>query len=87
MARREQAPEQVIEFPCAGATYCHQEYGVYEYSVYGRSSVLRGQRRRVFLDRFPTLEEAKAAFPNARVSDSCGYQAPYLNHLPDGPDL
>lgn len=55
----------VIEFPCAGATYCHQLYGVYEYGTYGRSSVLAGRTSRIFHDSFETLEEAKKAYPNA----------------------
>lgn len=86
--RVERKPEQRIEFPARGSTYCRQEYGVYEYSTYERSSVLAGQQRRVFLDSFKTLEEAKAKYPGARADAGCGYQAPYLNHLPDadGPD-
>lgn len=74
-----------IEYPCAGATYNHPEYGVYQYSIYPRSSVLAGQTRRIFLDRFPTLEEAQAAFPDAELV-GCGYQPPYLGHLPDDGD-
>jgi len=74
-----------IEYPCAGATYNHPEYGVYKYGVYPRSSVLAGQTRRVFLDSFATLEEAQAEYPDAVVA-SCGYQEPYLNHLPDDGD-
>ena len=74
-----------IEYPSAGATYNSPEYGVYEYGVYGRSSVLAGQTRRIFLDSFPTLEEAREAFPDARVTRSC-YQPPCLNHLPDDGD-
>ncbi len=27
-------PEQLIEFPSMGTTYCRQEFGVYEYDVY-----------------------------------------------------
>ena len=74
-----------IEYPSAGATYNRPEYGVYEYGVYGRSSVLAGQTRRIFLDSFPTLEEARAAFPDAQITGSC-YQPPYVNHLPDDGD-
>ena len=74
-----------IEYPCAGATYSHPEYGVYQYGVYPRSSVLAGQTRRVFLDRFPTLEEAQKAYPEAELTGSC-YKEPYLNHLPDDGD-
>lgn len=74
-----------IEYPCVGATYNRPEYGVYKYGVYPRSSVLAGQTRRIFLDRFPTLEKAKAAYPDAKVTSS-HYQPPYLNHLSDDGD-
>jgi hypothetical protein len=74
-----------IEYPCAGATYNRPEYGVYEYGRYARSSVLAGQTRRMFLDSFATLEEAQAAFPDAKISGSC-YQPPFLGHLPDDGD-
>jgi hypothetical protein len=77
----------VIEYPSQGATYSRDAYGVYEYSTYPRSSVLAGQERRCFLDRFDTLEEARAKYPKATFRDSSGYRPPYLGHLPDGPDL
>ena len=72
-----------IEYPSRGATYNDPVYGVYEYSKYPRSSVLAGQTRRVFLDSFETLEQARQAFPEAEVSAGCGYQAPNLSHLPE----
>ena len=75
-----------IEFPSVGETYNKKRYGVYSYGIYPRSSVLAGQTRRTYLDDFETLEQAKEAYPKAVVSGSC-YQPPYLNHLPDGPDL
>jgi hypothetical protein len=74
-----------IEFPSTGATYSRLEYGVYEYGVYPRGSVLAGQERRVFLDSFETLEEARADYPHAELSNS-GFQEPSLNHLPDDTD-
>lgn len=74
-----------IEFPSAGATYSREEYGVYEYTTYPRSSVLAGQQRRQFLAAFDTIEEARAAYPGADESD-CGYQPPFLGHLPDEED-
>jgi hypothetical protein len=74
-----------IEYPSAGATYNRPEYGVYGYGVYPRSSVLAGQTRRVFLGSFATLEEAQAEYPDAELA-GCGYQAPYLDHLPDDGD-
>ena len=74
-----------IEYPSAGATYRHDEYGVYEYGEYPEDSVLAGQERRMFLGAFETLAAAQAAHPGAVVTD-CGYRAPYLAHL-DGEDL
>jgi hypothetical protein len=62
----------VIEYPSAGATYSRDEYGVYRYSEYPESSVLAGQERRQFLDSFPTLDEARAAFPDAEWSGEAG---------------
>jgi hypothetical protein len=35
-----------IEFPSQGDTYCRDEYGVYEYGTYGRSSVNSGSELR-----------------------------------------
>lgn len=85
---RESAPQREdirIEYPSRGATYCRQEYGVYRYDTYASNSVLAGQQRRTFLASYPTLEAAKAAYPNAS-SAGCGYQPPYLGHLPEGND-
>ena len=72
-------PYQTIEFG-NGATYKNSKYTVYEHSKYARSSVLSGQRKRVWLDDFETLEAAQAAYPKARWSGGT-YQAPYLEHL------
>jgi hypothetical protein len=58
-------PEITIEYPASGATYSRDEFGVYRYDEYPESSVLAGQERRTFLDSFPTLDEARAAFPDA----------------------
>lgn len=74
-----------IEYPSRGTTYCKNEYGVYQYGKYPRSSVLAGQTRRVFLNSFKTLEEAQAAFPKASLA-GCGFQAPNLSHLRDDGD-
>lgn len=57
--------ETLIEYPAAGATYSHDEYGVYTYDEYPARSVLAGQPRRTFLDSFDTLDEARAAYPGA----------------------
>lgn len=54
-----------IEFPAQGETYCYQEFGVYRYSEYPPGSVNEGLKRRQFLDRFETLDEAQEAFPQA----------------------
>ena len=40
-------------------------YAVYRYSEYPESSVLAGRQRRSFQDSFPSLEEARQAFPSA----------------------
>lgn len=71
-----------IEFPCKGATYSDNEYGVYRYSTYKRGSVLAGQQCREFLGSYVTEELAKAAHPTA-LPALCGYQKPYLDHLSD----
>lgn len=81
---KERKQDLTIE-PCRGQTYNRpDQVAVYEYGVYPRSSVLAGQTKRVFLDSFDSLEEAKKAYPTARVSDSL-YEAtrPSLSHLPD----
>jgi hypothetical protein len=74
-----------IEYPSLGTTYADNAYGVYAYDEYPRHSVLAGQQRRKFLDSFETLEEAQAKYPHAELC-GCGFQEPYLGHLPDGPD-
>lgn len=76
---------QTIEFG-NGATYRNSRYTVYEHSTYPRSSVLAGQRRRVWMDDFDTLAEAQKAYPKAKTSGAT-YQEPYLNHLSDDGDL
>lgn len=58
-----------IEYPSVGATYCNYKYGVYEYGVYSGRSVLAGQTCRIWVDEFETLEEAKAAYPQASFDD------------------
>jgi len=54
-----------IEFPSVGQTYARNVYGVYEYGVYPRSSVLAGRVRRTFLDSFAHLADARDAYPDA----------------------
>jgi hypothetical protein len=77
-------PDLIIEYPSAGATYSHDTYGVYGYSTYPDHSVLAGQQRRSFLRDFPTLEAAKAAYPDASWdgAGSSGYVEP---HIPVSP--
>lgn len=71
-----------------GATYRNSKFTVYEHGVYPRSSVLAGQSRRRWLDDFDTLEEAKAAYPEADVLvDGSTYAEPDLSHLPDDDDV
>jgi hypothetical protein len=70
-----------IEYPSSGATYSEDRYGVYRYDVYPESSVLAGQERRSFLDSFKTLDEAKAAYPDAEFS-APGYREIVIPHTP-----
>lgn len=73
----------VIEYPAAGATYSEDKYGVYRYDAYPRGSVLEGQERRSALDQFGTLEEAKAAYPNAEWDGGgCGYREVLIPESP-----
>lgn len=79
--------EQVCIEPMHGATYSKPgRFAVYGYGTYPETSVLAGQTRRSFIDDFASLEEAKAAYPEATVSQSSGYRPPYLNHLSDSED-
>lgn len=68
-----------------GATYRNNRYTVYEHGVYGKSSVLAGQHKRVWMDDFNTLEEAKSAYPQAKWSGPT-YHPPHLDDLPDRDD-
>jgi hypothetical protein len=70
-----------IEFPSAGATYSRDLYGVYEYGVYGRGSVLEGREKRTLKGQFDTLDEAKQAFPDA-IEAGCGYREVVIPHTP-----
>ena len=73
-----------IEYPAKGLYYCYEEYGVYDYQVFPRGSVLEGQRNRIFLGRYPTLAEAQAAHPDAEVKiEGSGYTPVDVSHLPD----
>ena len=74
-----------IEFPSAGATYCNNVFGVYEYDEYPGSSVLAGQSRRTWLGEYETLEEARAEYPNAVYND-CGSRFQPVNVSRIAPD-
>ena len=70
--REAQKADVRIEFPSMGSTFCNQVYGVYQYDAWPKSSVMYGTERRTWLNEYPTLEEAKKHFPNAKViSGSC----------------
>jgi hypothetical protein len=70
-----------IENPAVGETYHHEdEYGVYRYDTWP-DGILKGQERRTMLDKFDSLEEAKAEYPTAGVSGS-GYRK---IHIPETP--
>jgi hypothetical protein len=87
MARRKaKGPDVRIEYPSTGATYSRNEYGVYEYGTYPRHSVLAGMESRTFLDSFKTLDEAKAAFPEASVITGSCFAPLNLDFLPDEDD-
>ena len=63
------------------------EYGtfsVYGFGVYPKSSVLAGQTRKTFLDMFDTIEDAKAAYPEAGEGFRDAHN--HFDHLPDEPD-
>lgn len=78
-------PEYTIERG-RGATYATDRWTVYEHGTYERGSVLEGQSRRVWVDDFDTLDEARAAYPDAEIITGSTYRPPSLNHLP-GEDL
>lgn len=75
-------PYKTIEYPAAGATYSHDEYGVYRYSTYERGSVLEGQEKRSALGTYPTLEAAQAEHPDARYEGGSGYREVSVPHTP-----
>ena len=78
-----------------GETYRNNKPTLYGHSTYGRSSVLAGQRRRVFLESWDTIEEAKAELKAAKVrytdltDTHCSTHIPVsqvVSHLPDDTD-
>ena len=59
-----------VEYPSRHITFTVQEFGVFEYGEYPRSSVLAGEERRSFKGGYSTLAEALRAHPTAIVTDS-----------------
>jgi hypothetical protein len=77
----------VIEQGGHGMTYHHHDgFTVYKLGRHPSYSVLAGQQRRQFIDRFETLAAAQLAHPTAVVLAGTSYQAPSLNHLPNDGD-
>ena len=74
-----------IEENAYGATYRETGFTVYKLGVYPPSSVLAGQRQRVWMDNFPTLAEAREAYPDAEYIEGSTYQDinSVVAHLPD----
>ncbi len=66
-----------------GATYHNNDFVVYQHDVYPRNSVLAGQHRRTWKESYTTLEEAKTAWPTAKVIAGTTYAPPDLSHLPE----
>jgi len=52
-----------------GETYRHSKPVLYAHSTYGRSSVLSGQPRRLFVEQWETWAEARAALAEVRRAD------------------
>jgi hypothetical protein len=77
-----------------GETYCSGRPTLYGHSTYGRSSVLAGQSRRVFLEDWDDLETAKAELAAAKIrfTNICGSGSTHVpvdsmvSHLPDEGD-
>ena len=59
---------------------------VYGWGRYGRSSVLSGQRKKVYLDEYNSTADALKDYPNAEVLEHITSAGNTFDHLPDGPD-
>ena len=70
-----------------GETYSNDQFTVYEHGVYPRGSVLAGRDSRKWMDDFPTLEEAKAAYPKAEVCCGTTFRHDPMLDLPCEDDL
>lgn len=61
-------------------------FDVHGFGTYPDSSVLAGQSMKVFLDSFPTAEEALAAYPTAEMGHAMLDPVVILSHLPSEDD-
>jgi len=52
-----------------GETYRHCGPVLYAHSIYGGGSVLAGRPRRIFVEEWPTWDEARAALAEVRAAD------------------
>jgi hypothetical protein len=59
---------------------------VYGWGRYGRSSVLSGQRKKVYLDQYESTAEALQFYPDAEVLEHIAEAGNTFDHLPDSPD-
>ena len=59
---------------------------VYGWGRYGRSSVLSGQRKKVYLDEYNSTADALKDYPNAEVLEHIAEAGNTFDHLPDTPD-
>ena len=59
---------------------------VYGWGHYGRSSVLSGQRKKVYLDEYNSTAAALKDYPNAEVLEHIAEAGNTFDHLPDTPD-
>jgi hypothetical protein len=87
MVKRTTAKQKLTIELGRGATYSNNSFTVYAHDRYPRHSVLAGQNRRTFIDRFDTLAEAQKEFPAAVHVAGTTYAPPSLFHLSDDGDL
>lgn len=73
-----------IDYYTIEPSRCGEFYDVYGHGRYERSSVLAGQLGRSFQDSFATLEEAKAAYPQAEETGSSKFMYSQLS-MPSSP--
>jgi hypothetical protein len=64
----------------------YDEWSVHGFGTYPQSSVLDGQPMKVWLDSFPTREEALAKYPDATGGSKWTDPQVSLSHLPDDAD-